>query len=89
MHIQGHTAGYRSLMTIRTRLSAGVLIAATGSILTPVVAPGPTAVTVKINTKTHTVSTSKFHIQFGNSATNPPNDPERIDSLTWRPGAAA
>src|SRR5215475_10991526 len=76
--------GYRSLMTARTRLSAGVLIAATGSILTPVIAPGTTAASVKINTKTHTVSTGKFHIQFGNSTTDAPNDPERIDSLTWK-----
>jgi hypothetical protein len=31
-------AGYKSLMTARTRLGAGVLIAA-GAILTPVIAP--------------------------------------------------
>src|SRR5690349_24834408 len=77
-------AGYSSLMTARTRLSAGVLIAAAGSLLTPVIAPGTTAAPVKINTKTHTVSTGKFHIQFGNSTTDAPNDPERIDSLTWK-----
>ena len=82
MHTKGNTAGYRSLTTARTRLSAGVLIAA-GSLLTPVIAPGTTAA-VKINTKTHTVSTGKFHVQFGNSTTDAPNDPERIDSLTWK-----
>jgi hypothetical protein len=71
-------------MTILWRLSASVLIAAAGSILTPMMTAGSAAVPAKINTTTHTVSTSKFHIQFGNSTTNPPNDPERIDSLTWK-----
>jgi hypothetical protein len=61
-----------------------VLIAATGLILTPVTATGPAALSVKINTRTHTVTTGKFTIQFGNSTTNVPNDPERIDSLTWK-----
>ena len=83
MHTKGNTAGYRSLVAARTRLSAGVLIAA-GALLTPVIAPGTTTATVKINTKTHTVSTGKFHIQFGNSTTDAPNDPERVDSLTWK-----
>jgi hypothetical protein len=77
-------AGYRSLLANRARLSAGVLIAAAGVILAPATATGSAAVTIKINTRTHTVTTSKFGIQFGNSTTNPPSDPERIDSLTWK-----
>jgi len=72
------------LTTARVRLSAGVLVAATGSILAPATVMGSAATAIKINTRTHTVSTSKFHIQFGNSTTDKPNDPERIDSLTWK-----
>ena len=71
-------------MATRTYVSAGVLIAAAGLITTPAMATGPAAPAIKINTKTHTVSTGKFHLQFGNSTTNVPNDPERIDSLTWK-----
>jgi hypothetical protein len=71
-------------MAIRTRLGAGVFIAAAGALLVPMAATGSTVVSVKINTTTHTVITTKFAIQFGNKTTNPPNDPERIDSLTWK-----
>ena len=61
-----------------------MLIVATGLVLTPVTATGPAAPSIKINTKTHTVTTGKFHLQFGNSTTDLPNDPERIDTLTWK-----
>ena len=47
-------------------------------------ATGSAAVAITINTTTHKVTTTKFAIQFGNKTTNPPNDPERIDSLTWK-----
>jgi hypothetical protein len=77
-------AEYMVFTATRVRLSAGVLIAAAGVILAPMTATGSTAVAIKINTKTHTVTTGKFVVQFGNSTTNPPNDPERIDSLTWK-----
>jgi hypothetical protein len=70
-------------LTTLVRLSAGVLIAGTGFVHSPL-ATGAAPAPVKINTKTHTVSTSKFHVQFGNTTTNKPNDPERIDSLTWK-----
>jgi len=70
--------------TTRTRLNVGALIVATGLILTPVTAAGHAALSIKINTKTHTVTTGKFHLQFGNSGTDAPNDPERIDTLTWK-----
>jgi hypothetical protein len=61
-----------------------VLIAAAGVLLAPAMATGSTAAGITINTTTHTVTTTKFAIQFGNKTTNPPNDPERIDSLTWK-----
>jgi hypothetical protein len=85
VHNKGRMAHFRAFMTTRKRWGAGVLIAATALIFTPAIAAaGPTAATIKINTTTHTVTTSKFHIQFGNSGTNAPNDPERVDSLTWK-----
>src|SRR5690348_7914059 len=71
-------------MTIRSRLGAAAIFAAAGAVLVPVVATGSTVTAVKINVKTHTVTTGKFAIQFGNATTNLPNDPERIDSLTWK-----
>jgi hypothetical protein len=71
-------------MNTQTRLGAGVLIAAAGVLLVPAVAMGSAAVTIMINTTTHTVTTTKFAIQFGNKTTDTPNDPERIDSLTWK-----
>src|SRR6267154_3379384 len=70
-------------MNTRTRLGAGVLIAAAGALFVPAMAMGSAAVTIKINTMTHTVTTTRFAIQFGNKTTDAPNDPERIDSLTW------
>src|SRR5215471_19602846 len=76
----GRIGGIGLFTTTRTRLSAGVLIAATGALLTPAMTAGSTATSIKINKTTHTVTTGKFAIQFGNSTTNPPNDPERIDS---------
>jgi hypothetical protein len=36
-----------------------------------------------IDTTNHAVTTSTIQVQFGNSTTNTPNDPERIDSLKW------
>jgi len=71
-------------MGIRLGFGTAVLVAAAGAVLAPVAATGSTAINVKINVKTHTVTTSKFAIQFGNSTTNPPDDPERIASLTWK-----
>jgi hypothetical protein len=71
-------------MTTRTRLGAGAAIAATAAILTPAIATGSTVTSVKINTTTHTVTTGKFKLQFGNATTDVPNDPERLDSLTWK-----
>jgi len=65
-------------------MGAGVLIAAAGALLAPAMATGSTAVGTTINTTTHTVTTTKFAIQFGNKTTDAPNDPERIDSLTWK-----
>jgi hypothetical protein len=74
-------------MTTRARWSAGLLIAATGAVLTPAIATGSTVTSIKINTTTHTVTTGRFHLQFGNATTNVPNDPERLDSLTWKNSA--
>jgi hypothetical protein len=71
-------------MGARLRWGAGVLMAAAGLILAPAMATGSTVVGTTINTTTHKVTTAKFAIQFGNKTTNPPNDPERIDSLTWK-----
>lgn len=72
-------------MNTRTRLGgAAVLIAAAGVLLLPAMATGSAAVIITINTTTHTVTTTKFAIQFGNKTTDTPNDPERIDSLTWK-----
>ena len=65
-------------------MGACVLIAAAGALLASATATGSAAVAITINTTTHTVTTTKFAIQFGNKTTNPPNDPERIDSLTWK-----
>ena len=66
-------------------MGAAVLIAAAGALLAPAMAAGSTsAVAVTINTTTHKVTTTRFAIQFGNKTTNPPNDPERIDTLTWK-----
>src|SRR6185437_13040891 len=77
-------AGNGLLMNIRTCLGAGMLIAAAGVLLVPAMAMGSAAVTITINTTTHTVTTTKFALQFGNKTTDAPNDPERIDSLTWK-----
>ena len=71
-------------MITRTRIGACVLIAAAGVLLVSATATGSAAVAITINTTTHTVTTTKFAVQFGNKTTNPPNDPERIDSLTWK-----
>jgi hypothetical protein len=71
-------------VTTRTRCGAFALIAAAGAILAPVAVTGPAGAATKINTKTHTVTTGKFALQFGNSTTDLPNDPERLDSLTWK-----
>ena len=42
---------------------------------------GTAMAAVTIDTISHTVTTSKLAIQFGNATTNTPDDPERIDSL--------
>jgi hypothetical protein len=65
-------------------MGACVLIAAAGVLLVSATATGSAAVAITINTTTHTVTTTKFAIQFGNKTTDQPNDPERIDSLTWK-----
>jgi len=66
------------------RLGASALIAATGAAHPPVLSAGAITGPIKINTKTHSVMTTKFDIQFGNATTNKPSDPERIDLLTWK-----
>ena len=63
----------RGLVTVGSVLAALIITAGT--------AAGATAVT--IDTSNHTVTTSKFVVQFGNATTNPPDDPERIDSIKW------
>ena len=56
-----------------------------GSVLLLLAIPGvgTAAAAVTIDTTNHTVTTSRFAIQFGNATTNIPNDPERIDSRKW------
>src|SRR5262249_3369788 len=83
----GRVRGHQLFITAVARLGAGVLIAATGSVHSPAQASGGAAGPagpVRINAKNHSVTTTKFHIQFGNSTTNKPSDPERIDLLTWK-----
>jgi hypothetical protein len=70
--------------TTRARLTAAAVLATAGAILAPSSATGSAVTAIKINVRTHTVTTGKFAIQFGNATTDAPNDPERIDSLTWK-----
>jgi len=72
------------IMTIHGRVGAAAVAAVAVALLGPALATGSTTTAVTINTTTHTVTTSKFAIQFGNSTTHKPNNPERIDSLTWK-----
>jgi hypothetical protein len=61
--------GFRMFQTTRTRVGAGLLIAATGALLTPAIASGSTALSIKINTTTHTWPLS--HRQPGKAVTLP------------------